>query len=81
MKKKELVNEIDLGTIYGDTGRIEDKLQKIGIGNFRTKESFLIFMQNQLNKDIETLSFILNYESFIYQSRKNLFVVKLKDIL
>lgn len=81
MKKKEKVNDIDLGSIYGDTGKIEDKLQKIGIGNFRTKEEFRYFLNHQLNKDNKTFKIMIKYESFIYQSKKNLFVVKLIDIL
>ena len=77
MKRKELKVEQPTGKIYGDTGRIEDELQLIGFGDFKSKKEFKEFLE-EIIFDYQELT---KYKIWIYQSFKRLYVVEIDKIL
>lgn len=65
------------GKIYGDTGRIEDELQLIGFGDFKSKKEFKDFLEETIF-DYQELT---KYRIWIYQTDEKLYVVEIDEVL
>ena len=66
---------LPVGTIYGDTGNIEEELENLAMTECSSIEEFI--------EKLASLSDIINlnkYEKFIYQDEFNIFQITYKEL-